>query len=279
MDILYIIKGIIIAIVEGITEFLPISSTGHLIIVNDLLGFGDGAFEKMFMVVIQLGAILAIIVLYWNKLFGLLTSLLKGEDKGKRFTIALIVGVIPAAILGFTLEDFIDQKLFGVPTVILALIVGAIMMIWFENKFRNQATIHEVEEITPLAALKIGLFQCLALWPGFSRSASTIMGGWHQGLSPGVAAEFSFFLAIPIMFGASGLKLAKFGLGGGFQVITVTQVLTLIVGFILSFIVALVCVRAFMSYIKKKPMKVFAWYRFALAAALIVYTVLIKGGF
>lgn len=197
----------------------------------------------------------------------------KGEDKGKRFTIALIIGVIPAAILGFTLEDFIDEKLFGVPTVILALVVGAIMMIWFERKYRNQATIHEVDEITPLAALKIGVFQCLALWPGFSRSASTIMGGWHQGLSPGVAAEFSFFLAIPIMFGASGLKLAKFGLDGGFNIITSTQVLTLLVGFVLSFIVALVCVRAFMSYIKKKPMKVFAWYRFALAAVLIVYTV------
>lgn len=274
MDILYIIKGIIIAIVEGITEFLPISSTGHLIIANDLMSFGEGAFEKMFMVVIQLGAILAIIVLFWPKLFGLVKSLFKGEKKGIRFTLALIIGVIPAAILGFALEDFIDEKLFGIPTVILALVVGAIMMIWFEKKYRNHSTIHEVEDITPLAAFKIGCFQCLALWPGFSRSAATIMGGWQQGLAPGVAAEFSFFLAIPIMFGASGLKLAKFGMGGGFGVITATQILTLLTGFVIAFLVALVCVRAFMSYIKKKPMKVFAWYRFVLAAALIVYTVL-----
>lgn len=272
MDILYIIKGIIIAIVEGITEFLPVSSTGHLIIANDLMRFGDGAFEKMFMVVIQLGAILAIVVLYWNKLFGLARSLFRGEEKGRRFTIALIVGVIPAAIFGFALEDFIDEKLFGVPTVILALVVGAVMMIWFEKKYRGHATIHEVEDITPLAALRIGLFQCLALWPGFSRSASTIMGGWHQGLAPAIAAEYSFFLAIPIMFGASGVKLAKFGLEGGFEVITSTQVLTFALGFIVSFIVALICVRAFMTYIQKKPMKVFAKYRFLVAAALIVYT-------
>ena len=270
MDIMYILKGIIIAIVEGITEFLPISSTGHLIIANDLIGFGNGGFEKMFMVVIQLGAILAIIVLYWEKLVGLLVSLLRREPRGIRFTIALLVGVIPAAILGFSLEDLIDEKLFSIPTVILALIVGALMMIRFEKKYRNQAAITEVDQITPSAALKIGLFQCLSLWPGFSRSASTIMGGWHQGLAPEGAAEFSFFLAIPIMFGASGLKLAKFGMDGGFAAITSTQIVTLIVGFAVAFAVALICVRAFMSYIKNQPMKVFAWYRLILAAALTV---------
>lgn len=270
MDIIYILKGIIIAIVEGITEFLPISSTGHLIITNYLLGFGKGEFENMFMVVIQLGAILAIIVLYWDKLIGLLLSLLRGEQRGRRFTMALLIGVLPAAILGFSLENFIDENLFSVPTVIVALIVGAVMMIWFEKKYRGRSKVRRVEDITPLMALKIGLFQCLSLWPGMSRSATTIMGGWNQGLSPEIAAEFSFFLAIPIMFGASGLKLVKFGVKGGFAAITGTQVATLLLGFIVAFIVALICVKAFMTYIKKKPMKVFAYYRFILAAALIL---------
>ena len=271
MDIVYILKGIIIAIVEGITEFLPISSTGHLIITNYLLGFGEGGFENMFMVVIQLGAILAIVVLYWDKLFGLVKSLFRGEARGRHFTIALIIGALPAAILGFTLDDFIESNLFSVPTVILALGIGAGLMIWFEKMFRGKSKVQKVEDISQLMALKIGLFQCLALWPGMSRSASTIMGGWNQGLSPEVAAEFSFFLAIPIMFGASGLKLAKYGLGGGFATITGTQIATLLIGFIVAFIVALICVRAFMTYIKKKPMKVFAYYRFLLAGALIIF--------
>lgn len=271
MDIIYLLKGIIIAIVEGITEFLPISSTGHLIITNYLVNFGNGEFEKMFMVVIQLGAILAIIVLYWDKLFGLVKSLFRGEARGRHFTVALLIGVLPAAILGFGLDNFIESNLFSVPTVILALVIGAGLMIWFENKYRGKATIQNVEDITPLMALKIGLFQCLALWPGMSRSATTIMGGWNQGLAPELAAEFSFFLAIPIMFGASGLKLAKYGLKGGFGTISGTQVATLLVGFAVAFIVALICVRAFMSYIKKKPMKVFAYYRFILAAALVIF--------
>lgn len=271
MDITYILKGILIAIIEGITEFLPISSTGHLIIANYFLGFGDGPFERMFMVVIQLGAILAIIVLYWEKLMGFLMSLIKGEQKGKRFAAALVIGVLPAAVLGFTVEDFIDENLFSVPTVILGLVVGAVMMIWFERRYRGSARVEAVEDIKPPSALKVGLFQCLSLWPGMSRSASTIMGGWNQGLSAATAAEYSFFLAIPIMFGASGVKLAKFGLDGHFSSVTATQMVTLLAGFAVAFLVALICVRAFMAYIKKKPMQVFAYYRFILAAFLIVF--------
>lgn len=270
MDLFYILKGMLIALVEGITEFLPVSSTGHLIITNHLLGFGSGAFENMYMVVIQLGAILAIIVLYWEKLWGLIKSLFRGEERGKRFTLAIIIGSIPAAILGLLLEDFIDRNLFSVPTVIVALIFGAILMILFEKRYRGKAEIQRVEDITPRRAFVIGLFQVMAMWPGMSRSASTIMGGWNQGLVPGLAAEFSFFLAIPIMFGASGLKLAKFGMDGGFDVITTTQIATLIIGFIASFLVALVCVRAFISYLQRKPMKVFAYYRFILAGALVI---------
>lgn len=275
MDLVYILKGMLIAIVEGITEFLPISSTGHLIITNHLLDFGSSPFENMYMVVIQLGAILAIIVLYWDKLWGLVQSLLRGEKRGKQFTLAIIIGSIPAAILGFLLDDFIDQYLLSVPTVIVALIFGAILMILFENRYRGKADIQRVEDITPRRAIIIGLFQTMAMWPGMSRSASTIMGGWNQGLAAGVAAEFSFFLAIPIMFGASGVKLVKYGLAGGFQVITQTQVATLIIGFIVSFLVALFCVRAFVSYLQRKSMKVFAYYRFILAGALVIFMLVV----
>lgn len=276
MDILYILKGIIIAVVEGITEFLPISSTGHLIIAGHLINFGNGEFEKMYMVVIQLGAILAIVYLYWDKLFGVLKSLLKGEKYGIRFALAIIIGIIPAMIFGFTLENFIDNNLFSVPTVIIGLIVGAVMMIIFEEKYRGKSNTVGVERIKSMQAIKVGLFQVMSLWPGMSRSASTIMGGWHQGLTPEVAAEYSFFLAIPIMVGASGLKFVKYAVKGGLKAMTLSQGITLIFGFIVAFFVAMVVVKAFMNFIKKKPMKVFAYYRFALAAILIVMVLIFK---
>lgn len=276
MDILYILKGIIIAVVEGITEFLPISSTGHLIIAGHLINFGNGEFEKMYMVVIQLGAILAIVYLYWDKLFGVLKSLLKGEKYGIRFALAIIIGIIPAMIFGFTLENFIDNNLFSVPTVIIGLIVGAVMMIIFEEKYRGKSNTVGVERIKPMQAIKVGMFQVMSLWPGMSRSASTIMGGWHQGLTPEVAAEYSFFLAIPIMVGASGLKFVNYAVKGGLKAMTLSQGITLILGFIVAFFVAMVVVKAFMNFIKKKPMKVFAYYRFALAAILIVMVLIFK---
>lgn len=271
MDIIYILKGILIAIIEGLTEFIPVSSTGHLIIAGDLLGFGNGDFENMYMVVIQLGAILAIVALYWSKLIKAVTSFFKGEAYGRKFALAILVGILPAFVLGFALEDFIDSHLFSVPTVVAALVFGAILMLYFEGRYRGKETVHQVEKITPLKAIKVGLFQCLSLWPGMSRSASTIMGGWHQGLSPALAAEYSFFLAIPIMVGASGLKLVKFAAKDGFKLITSTQLVTLALGFIVAFVVALICVKAFMAYIQKKPMRLFAYYRFFLAAGLVVY--------
>ena len=274
MDIVYILKGIVIAIVEGITEFLPVSSTGHLIITGSLLKFGEGDFEKMYMVVIQLGAILAIVALYREKLFAAVRSLIKKEKRGIRFALAIFIGIIPAMIFGFTLEDVIDKYLFSVPTVIIGLVVGAVLMIYFEKKYRGRSTTKAIEKIKPAQALKVGLFQVMSLWPGMSRSASTIMGGWHQGLSPEIAAEYSFFLAIPIMIGASGLKFAKYAVQGGFSAITATQVITLIIGFIVAFFVALYVVKAFMAYIKKKPMKIFAYYRFALAGVLSILLLL-----
>lgn len=270
MDFIYILKGMFIAVVEGITEFLPVSSTGHLIIAGHYLNFGPGEFENMYMVVIQLGAILAVIVLYWNKLLELTKSFFKGEKRGKQFVTALIVGVIPAFILGFALNDFIDEHLFSVGTVVAALIVGALLMLYFEKKYRGKDEVSEVENITPVKAIKIGLFQVMALWPGMSRSASTIMGGWHQGLTPELAAEYSFFLAIPIMIGASGLKLLKFILSPAMAQTTSTQWVTFVLGFIVSFIVALIVIKAFMNFIRKQPMKIFAYYRLAFAALLLV---------
>lgn len=268
MDILFIIKAIIIAIVEGVTEFIPVSSTGHMIIVADLIKFPSDEFTRMFEVVIQLGAIFAIIVLFWKKLFGLLISFLKFEKKGIMFAKSFIIALIPAIILGFLFEDFIDEKLFTTITVLIGLFVGAIMMLYVEKNFRDKSTTHSIEDVSWKQALKVGLFQCLALWPGMSRSSSTIVGGWIGGLSSEVAAEFSFFLAIPIMFGASLVKLVKFQKDIGLQTLNLTQVMAFILGFIAAFAVALVCVKGFVGYLKKKPMKIFAYYRIGLAFVL-----------
>ncbi|MBR0575653.1 undecaprenyl-diphosphate phosphatase [Proteiniclasticum sp. BAD-10] len=269
---LFILKAIIIAIVEGITEFLPVSSTGHMILAGGVIGFPETEFTKMFNVVIQLGAILAIVVLYWSKLWGLVVSFFKGEKKGVNFVIALIVGVIPAAILGFLLEDTIDQYLFKPVPVIIGLFVGAVLLLYVEGRYRKSAKVHEVENITKLQALKIGFFQCLAMWPGMSRSSSTIMGGWITGLDSKVASEYSFFLAIPVMVGASLVKVVKFQGDVGFQTLGSTEIVSFALGFLVAFLVALICVKGFVSYIQKKPMKVFAYYRIALS---IVFTILI----
>lgn len=272
MEILFILKAIIIAIVEGITEFLPVSSTGHMILAGGVIGFPETEFTKMFNVVIQLGAILAIVVLYWSKLWGLVVSFFKGEKKGVNFVIALIVGVIPAAILGFLLEDTIDKYLFKPVPVIIGLFVGAVLLLYVEGRYRKSAQVHEVENITKLQALKIGFFQCLAMWPGMSRSSSTIMGGWITGLDSKVASEYSFFLAIPVMVGASLVKVVKFQGDVGFQTLGSTEIVSFALGFLVAFLVALICVKGFVSYIQKKPMKVFAYYRIALS---IVFTILI----
>lgn len=277
MDILYILKGIIIAIVEGLTEFLPVSSTGHLIITGHFLNFPNGEFERMFMVVIQLGAILAIVYLYWNKLLDLVIRFFKGDKAGKKFVIAILVGILPAFVFGMLLNDLIDEKLFNVLTVIIGLFVGALLLLYMEKKYRGKQTTYDVDKITPLQAIKVGLFQCLSLWPGMSRSSSTIIGGWYSKLSPELAAEYSFFLAIPIMVGASFLKLYKFSKHVGFSSITSTQTVTLALGMIVSFVVALLCVKAFIGYIRKRPMKVFAYYRIAVAALL--FTVYVATGF
>ena len=270
MDIYFIFKAVVVAIVEGLTEFVPVSSTGHMILAGDLIGFPENEFTRMFNVVIQLGAILAIVVLYWDKLYTMAKSFFKGEKKGLNFGIALIIGVLPAAVLGFLFEDFIDAYLFKPLPVIIGLFVGAILLIFVENKYREKSHIHEVEDISKMSALKIGFFQCLAMWPGMSRSSSTIMGGWISGLDSKVASEYSFFLAIPIMIGASLLKVVKFQSDVGFSTLGSTEWVSFGLGFVVAFIVALLCVKAFISYIQRKPMKIFAYYRIAISAVFAV---------
>lgn len=262
-NIILVVKAIIIAIVEGITEFIPISSTGHMIIVGNMINF-KGAFANSFEVVIQLGAILAIIVLYWGKIWSSVVDFFKAKPSGIKFWTNIIVAFIPAAVFGFLLKDRIEEYLFNPATVALALVVGGILMIIIEKKFRSRDTTKTIEQITIKQSIKIGLFQCFALWPGMSRSASTIMGGWISGVSTVAATEFSFFLAIPTMLGATALTLYKGGMN-----FSSGEIITLVIGFITAFLVALIVVEKFVSYLKTKPMKVFAIYRIIVGMALL----------
>ncbi len=258
-----ILKSIIMGIVEGITEFLPISSTGHMIIVGHFINF-TGDFATLFEIVIQLGAILAIIVLYRAKLWDSVKNLTPGHSGFKLWS-NIIVAFLPSAILGFILHKKIEAALFGPVPVLAALIVGGVLMILVENKYRKKDVIGNVDSIILPQAVVIGCFQCLALWPGMSRSASTIMGAWIVGLNSVAAAEFSFFLAIPTMIGATALTLFKAKMA-----LTAIEVLSLIIGFVVSFIVAIIVVDKFVNFLKKKRMRVFAVYRIGVGVFLLV---------
>ena len=268
MEIIFIIKAVIIGIVEGITEFLPISSTGHMIIVGNLINFKAPAYNKvyidMFEVVIQLGAILAIVVLYWNKIFNSFKNLAPGKW-GFRLWFSILVAFIPSAAAGYFLQDIIQEKLFNSITVACALVFGGVLMICMENKYRKGNSTRKIEDVNVIQAFKIGCFQCLALWPGMSRSASTIIGGWVGGLTNVAAAEFSFFLAIPTMIGAAGLSLIKLKIS-----MNSIQIIGLVIGFVVSFLVALVVVDKFIGFLKRKPMRVFAVYRIFVGILVII---------
>jgi undecaprenyl-diphosphatase len=260
---LLILKAIIIGIVEGITEFLPISSTGHMIIVGNLINF-TGDFANLFEVVIQLGAILAVVFLYWDKIWNSLKNLMPGQW-GFRLWLNIIVAFLPSAVIGLLTKDYIEAHLFRTITVVLALIIGGFLMIIIENKYRKKKGIKDIDRISLKQAFFIGCFQCLALWPGMSRSASTIMGAWISGLSSVAAAEFSFFLAIPTMVAASALTLIK----GGMVIRTTTEVIALGVGFLVSFIVAYFVIEKFIGFLQKKPMRIFAIYRIFIGVLLL----------
>ncbi|WPC42212.1 undecaprenyl-diphosphate phosphatase [Clostridium sp. JS66] len=277
MDIIFILKAIIIAIVEGITEFIPVSSTGHMILVGWAIGF-KGEFTKMFEVVIQLGAIMSVVVLYWKKIRESIVEFFKfiftkgREGKtGFKFGINVIASSIPMGIAGVLFYSKIKSR-FIPEAVIIGFVVGGLLLLIFENKFRNKKhKIESIDNITPKQAFKVGLFQLLCMWPGMSRSASTIMGGWVAGLSTPVAAEFSFFMAIPAMIGSTGKDLFEFD----YSIMTPTLWISLILGFVVAFIVALIVMRKFIDFLKKKPMRVFAIYRI-IAGSLLGILVLAK---
>ncbi|WP_050608108.1 undecaprenyl-diphosphate phosphatase [Clostridium niameyense] len=273
---LLILKSIIIGIVEGVTEFLPVSSTGHMIIAGSLIGFNGSVYDKsyidMFEIVIQLGAILAVVVLYWDKIISTLRNFLPSDRVpvkkcGLKFWLMIVIACIPAMVIGLPFHNKIEEKLFHPLPVAIALLVGAIWMIYAENKYRNNTRSSSIDSINARQAVIIGLFQCLALWPGMSRSASTIIGAWIAGLSTVAAAEFSFFLAIPVMVGASGISLIKHNV---FSTCSSMQLIALAVGFIVAFLVALVVIDKFIKFLKKKPMKVFAVYRIFVSIVLFI---------
>lgn len=271
MDFRQIIETIILAIVEGVTEFLPVSSTGHMIIASDLMKVEADAFNKMYMIVVQLAAILAVVVLYWPRIWNLLQGMFSGDKRSWKFFGVWVVSCIPAVILGVLIDDVIDEYLFSTPTVAIALVIGALMMIWGERKIAVHNRGSEMLNINYKQGLTVGVAQCMALIPGFSRSAATIMGGWAAGLTTATAADFSFFLAIPIMFGASGYSILKFFKDdAAVASIVPGDWIALAIGCVVSFIVAWLVVKSFLNYLKTKKMEVFAWYRIGLAAVLLV---------
>lgn len=271
MTVLNFIRAFIYGVIQGITEWLPISSTGHLILANEIPFFKlDGIsqdFFNMFIVVIQLASILAVILIYFNKLNPFSKHGLKKDTMQMWFKV--IIGVIPAAVAGFLLDDFISGYINDNPFVIAAaLIVYGVLFIVIENR-KRQPKIDSIDSLTYKTALLIGVFQVLALIPGTSRSGSTILGAIILGTSRTVAAEFSFFLAIPVMFGASFLKLVKYGFA-----FTQPELFVLIVGFLTSFAVSYFAIKFLVSYIKKHDFKAFGYYRIVLGVVVILYFLL-----
>ena len=251
-------QSIIIAIVEGLTEFIPISSTGHMIIASKALNVPDNDFTKMFTVAIQLGAILAVVVLYWKKFF---------DFKNLHFYLKLMVGVIPALVLGFLLSDKIDALLESTTTVAIALLAGGIFLLFVDNMFKHPV-VQEEKEISYLRAFIIGIWQCLAMVPGVSRSAASIIGGMQQKLTRSMAAEFSFFLAVPTMMAATGYKLLKhYTTTGGF---TMEEIQLLAVGNLVAFVVALLAIKFFIGFLKKYGFRVWGIYRIIVGILLLI---------
>ena len=274
MEFLEIIRAVILGIVEGITEWLPISSTGHMILVDQFLKLNVSAdFMEMFLVVIQLGAILAVIVLYWKKIFPFkFDNGLKVEKDTLIMWVKIIVACIPAAVVGLLFDDKLNELFYNPTTVAIMLILFGILFIVIENYNKGKsAKIKNLSEITYYVAIMIGLFQLIAaVFPGTSRSGATIVGALMIGVSRTVAAEFTFFLAIPVMFGASALKLLKFGLATGFTM-TGMEASILLIGTVVAFIVSILSIKFLMSYIKTNDFKVFGWYRIILGAIVIAY--------
>lgn len=250
-----IFEAIVIAVVEGITEFLPISSTGHMIIAEALLGMNIDEFTKAFTVNIQFGAILSVVVLYWKRFL-----------QSWSFYQKLFVAFLPAAVIGFLAGDFIDSLLENVMVVAIMLLVGGILLLFVDKWFNKPA---ENQEISYPTALKIGFWQCIAMIPGVSRSAATIIGGMQQKLSRTNAAEFSFFLAVPTMAAASAYKLLK-----DYKHFNAENIGILAIGNIVAFVVAMIAIKTFITFLQKHGFKVFGWYRIVVGLILIVLLLL-----
>jgi len=258
------ITAFILGIVEGLTEFLPVSSTGHLIITGELLNF-TGPKAEMFEVVIQLGAILAVVVLYKDRFMGLLSYDPKRTFSGIYGIYLLVLTSIPASILGLFTSDLIKKHLFNSTTVAWALGIGALAILLVES-FSRHPRFNSLDQITPVLALGIGLFQCLALWPGFSRSAATIMGGMILGANRRCAAEYSFIAAVPIMCAATSYDLIK-----GWSLLNPKDFAVLAVGFIISFITAWIAVKGFIRLLTKITLRPFAIYRLIIAPLILFF--------
>lgn len=276
MDFLTILKAIILGIVEGLTEFAPVSSTGHMVIVDDMWLQSEQFLTKYvantFKIVIQLGSILAVIIIFKDRFLDLLglKRMQNASGAGRRTQrlklSQVIVGLIPAGVLGVLFDDYIDDHLFSSATVLIGLVIGAILMIVADKFGPKRPTVETADQITYKQALAIGLFQCLSLWPGFSRSGSTISGGVLLGLSHRAAADFTFIMAVPIMFGASALSLLK-----NWEYFTLNALPFFIAGFISSFVFALISIRFFLKLINRIKLIPFAIYRIVLA--LVIYII------
>lgn len=285
MDFIEVLKAVILGIVEGITEWLPISSTGHLILVDEFLKLNmTDSFKEMFDVVIQLGAIMAVVIIFWKKLFPFgkkdNTHPLNSNGIGAyiktdifQMWFKVLVACIPAAIIGLLFDDWLNEHFYNAIVVSIALIVFGIAFIIVENWNKSRKPkVNTIDELTYKAALIIGMFQLIAaIFPGTSRSGATIVGALLIGISRTVAAEFTFYLAVPVMFGASLLKLIKYD--GGF---TVNEIVILATGMIIAFVVSIFVIKFLMDYIKKHDFKVFGWYRIVLGALVLMYFTLIR---
>lgn len=276
MEFLEVIKAIILGVVEGITEWLPVSSTGHMILVDEFLKLNvSPEFMEMFLVVIQLGAILAVVILYWKKIFPF-TFDNKGmhiEKDTFSMWFKIVVACLPAAVVGLLFDDQLNALFYNPTTVAIMLIVFGILFIVVENYNKGKRpSINSLADITYTTAIIIGIWQLIAaVFPGTSRSGATIVGALLIGVSRTVAAEFTFFLAIPVMFGASALKLLKFGFS-----FTGNELILLVVGLVVAFVVSVIAIKFLMTYIKKHDFKVFGWYRIVLGIIVLAYFYLIK---
>ena len=255
--------GLIMGAVEGLTEFLPVSSTGHMILTGHLIGFDDER-AKVFEVVIQLGSILAVVVIFWKRLWSLV-GIGKVTDGPSLNLLHIIIGMIPAGILGVLFHSTIKEVLFGPGPVVISLVAGGILMIVAE-KFSKPSTARTLDEITYKQAFTIGMFQCLALWPGFSRYGSTISGGLLARVSHTAAAEYTFILAVPMMVAASGLDLIK-----SWDVLSSADITLFVTGFVTAFVVAMLAIVSFLKLLSRVKLTPFAYYRFILAAVFYFF--------